>query len=326
MSDVSHDRRSWTWTEMVGTYRFWGLVLFYALCFAVTEFLYGAMMPPLLTAQLSFQQVGQMAGVRTVAFLVGLYLAWVAARGRSKAVLLSAAVLKLVGFALALAPWSGERLLALRYVGEIGIGLGSGAIALAVPATIAGGRGGSEGFVVAFGFATVVARVSSTLGGPAILATRGGLWQPLELAAVLALCTVLGAGALLPVRRAMFAEAPPEGKPGTPPVRRRPIVVALLCLIPLYGLYWVYRVHAETTFIASDRRPVAPAAALWIALLVPFALPILLANVADVLSQAVVTEDAHATPPAWTILLLSVLLPPIAAALVQARLNAQAQQ
>lgn len=329
MTDVSRESRdsmSWTWAEIVGTYRFWGLVLFYALCFVTTEFLYGAMMPPVLTAQLGVQQVGQMVGVRTVAFLAGLYLAWVAARGRSKAVLLSVAGLQLVGFALALAPWSVDGALALRIVGEIGIGLGAGAIALAVPAAIAGGRSGSEGFVVAFGFATVVARVFSSLVGPAILATRGGLWQPLELAAVLALCTVLGVAALLPVRREMFAQAPPQRRPGVPPVQRGPIVVALLCLIPLYGLYWVYRAHAETAFIASDRRAVAPGAAVWIAVLVPFALPLLLANVADVLNRQAATADSRKPLPAWSILLLSVLMPPIAVAAVQAKINAQGRQ
>lgn len=78
VSRVSRDSISWTWAEIVGTYRFWGLVPFYALCFVTTEFLYGAMMPPVLTAQLSAYQVGQMVGVRSVAFLAGLYLAPVA--------------------------------------------------------------------------------------------------------------------------------------------------------------------------------------------------------------------------------------------------------
>ena len=75
MPDVSHDRTAWTWAEIVGTYRFWGLALFYALCFVTAEFLYGTMMPSVLSAHLSVQQVGQMVGVRTVAFPAGLYLA-----------------------------------------------------------------------------------------------------------------------------------------------------------------------------------------------------------------------------------------------------------
>jgi hypothetical protein len=120
------------------------------------------------------------------------------------------------------------------------------------------------------------------------------------------------------VRPSLFREAPaPRGFP-LPPKQRDPLEVALLCLLPFYGLYWVYRAHGEVTALAPSRSMLSPVGSLVAGLLVPLILPVMMVSLIDALKSRLSESEAAASR--W-VLLWAILLPPVAAALVQSAMN-----
>jgi hypothetical protein len=197
--------------------------------------------------------------------------------------------------------------------GAVLCGLGTGTIALTVPLTLAAGHGGGTAFAIGFGAMTVFAAIGnlySTLTISLVYAR-----QDFAAAAVI-LLLALGLIFLLPVRAALFREAPPRRGRAFTPVRRNPVGTAFACLIPFYFLYWIYRAHGEAAAIAiaAPENLLSPRAALCVCLFASFLTPFSMVSLADATSGR----------RSLAIFVWSLFFPPVAVALVQSMLNAAA--
>lgn len=132
-----------------------------------------------------------------------------------------------------------------------------------------------------------------------------------------------------PVLSALFALAfylaPP---PDVEAAVLTPVVLALaflmLCIavaVFCYLVFWLYRIHGELAGAAPSQRLLTPLAAVPVALFVPFGLPVLLVTLGDLLNDRARNEGTgRAISVAW-LAVWSVLLPPIAIAMVQSAAN-----
>lgn len=268
-------RASWTWADMFLTYRFWGLLLFYLFSLASSG-LVSAWLP--LFLQESSSDATMLAGLLNYAVatsaLLGFYVAWAATRRKAKTVLLVAGILLLVGgllltFDAITAIW-------LRFVGAVLFGLGAGAITLGVPAILAGGRGGAQAFVIAFGLLFTFTRVSDS----SLTLLVGSLWDHYgssTLAAIMAVLAILGLLALLPANPELFTRPPRARTYSWAVGPRSPVLVALGSVItPIYYYLW-YKFHGEVASLRPSSKVLSPWGAVFILLSVELACSVVLA-------------------------------------------------
>jgi MFS family permease len=352
---VNQPKSSWTWADMFVTYRFWGLILLYIFSLAssglvntwLTYFLREIYPsgPTLLTGLLSY--------TLAMSILLGFFLAWAATRYETKILLLIAIILQLVGgFVLT---YGSLQMFELRYLGAILCGIGIGAITLGVPAVLAGGKGGAQAFVVAFGLLFVMSRISDLFLPSAV----GSLWDRYgsgTLAIGMVALTLLGLIFLLPVKSELFTK-PPKARVFQWVVKpRNPVLVGLgSILAPIY-YYFVYKFHGEVTSLRPSPKILSPMGALFTLLIFPFAfsaiwgillgatfideinvylwllviailliplmlMAVILTTLVEPLNELAEAHGKKAILAPWVVFVLSVLLLPVAMGLIQWAIN-----
>lgn len=310
---------AWTWADQVSTWRFWGLLLAYLLAVPLAD---AAMFQSLPfwreIAGLGNAEYGALLATRHVATGFGLCLAWVAVKWRPKVALVLLVALKACGLVLLFYVNVGS--FGTRTAGAVLTGLSTGAIALAVPALIAGGRRGAEAFVVSFGLVFTFGVVAGLLANHAVGAgvREWGVWGVAYMALI---PVVVSAFILSTVGSALFAGQPPERGYTLAPAARKPVVAALLSVVPPYALYWLYRIHGEVAAVAPSRDLLSPRAALFSSLFVPFLALFAMTSLIDALNcrRKDLGEPRLRSP--ITIFVWTLFFAPVAVALIQSGIN-----
>jgi hypothetical protein len=329
---TGHADSSWTWADKFSTYRFWGLVLFYGFWGAAASVQILAE-NSLLRKIVPHRDYTNSAGIGTfVAFPCGIFLAWAAVRWKTVYLLLIFALLYFAGAAMLILagtaiPGAGlGRCLVL--VGYALTGIASGAIWATVIAVLAGGRGGAEAFFVACALFTLLGQVLSNglplLGFSVVIFGADTQVSAVRSLLVVAVLVGISVVCLWPVNRDLFNKAPPPRGYTLDPVRRNPLTVALLCLIPVYGVYWVfrwmYRAHGEVASLAPSRSLLSPRAAVG-GCFIPLFPAVLTTTLADAIDQDEVRRGGMPVLRAWAVCLWSLFCFPVAMAMIQAAMN-----
>lgn len=111
------------------------------------------------------------------------------------------------------------------------------------------------------------------------------------------------------------------------PFRENPVEVLIAAMIISFAVglfslaHWLYRVHGELAGMEASRRLIHPLAAAFIGIVVPLGLPILLMMLADLLSDRAKDRGDRRRVSAGWVIFWAMLLPPLAAARIQAAIN-----
>lgn len=92
-------------------------------------------------------------------------------------------------------------------------------------------------------------------------------------------------------------------------------LVAIVMLI--YLAYWVYRIHGELAGVAASQRLLTPFSAMCIAILIPLGLPVILMTLADLINDRARENGTKPLISIAVVVILSLVFPPLAIALVQ---------
>jgi len=317
--ESSSQPAAWTWADQVSSWRFWGLLLAYVLLVPLADAALFQSFPFWReNVGLGPAEYSAMLSTRHVASAFGLCLAWVAVRWRPGVALVLLAVLKVLGLALLFFVSLGS--FGTRSAGAVLVGLSTGALVLAVPALIAGGRRGAEAFVVSFGIVSTMGLIVGLLASYAV-GTSVRAWGPWWVAYIAAIAAILGTIVASTVGSALFAGPPPERGYSFAPVARGPVAAALLSLVPFYGLYWLYRTHGEVAAVAPSRGLLSPRAALWGSIFVPFLALVSMASLVDALNAKRQALGRPRVRSPVAVFLCALFVAPVAVGLVQSGIN-----
>lgn len=294
---------SWTWADHISTYRFWGLMIFYLFSLASVTMLTSFLALFLNNSiGIDVSEIGVISVLITIGGIYGLYLAWATVRWKTVPMLIVAGFIQLAGCILLTVP-SLASIPALRWIGAFLFGLGPGIITLAIPSIIAGGRGGAEVFLLTFGLVFILSRVQS-IYAPLFVGLLYDLLGTLNLAAPVIAVLLVGMVFLLFVNHSLFKEPPGERGYPLSPTRHDPVLQGLLCLIPFYWLYWMYRAHGEITALAPSRKILSPRASVIACLFIPYAIyPVVLVNLNDALNDHAALIGKQPYRASWVICL-----------------------
>ena len=113
---------------------------------------------------------------------------------------------------------------------------------------------------------------------------------------------------------------------GDSPVRFQVIsLLALAAILLIAGVlyvgYWMYRIHGEQAAASPSQRLLTPRAAVFVALLAPFGLPVLLMTLGDILNDQAKEQGQPRVASMVALGFASLLFPPVAMALIQRAMN-----
>jgi len=312
---------SWTWADQISSYRFWGIFLFFIFLllpniimnysFSIFRENYG----------MSSNQIGTALAFKSFAGFGGLWLAWFMVRMKNHYLLFLFSGLTIIGLLLILLMPSIVSLSICFFL----IGLSFGAISLAIPTIISGGRGGSEMFVVSFGLITFFEFIAWTSFSGLFGILFEFLSTPKSYIIIGLVASFIGTILLLPVKADLFNNPPPERKFFLTPTYREPVTVALLCLVPIYNIYYIiylsYRFHGEVNEINPTQNILSPRAAAWCTLLLSILSPIIVSSLNTCLTSKLKENNATKFYKNWVIILWSFIFLPISYALIQSNMN-----
>jgi MFS family permease len=308
---------SWTWADQISSYRFWGLFLFFVFLLIPNVIISNAFSVFRDELQITSEQIGRVFAIKSYASLYGFWLAWFMIRMKNHYLLYLFSTLTVMGLALIFLVPS----IATLYIGFFLIGLSFGAISLAIPAIISGGRGGSEMFIVSFGIITFINITmwnSGSIFFGLISSSRTSLLVGLASA-------IIGSVLLIPVKPYLFNTDPPKREFSFTPRFRNPSDVALLCLIPLYNIYFIiyilYRYHGEINSINPTQKILSPRAAAWSFLLIPLISPVILSSLNSSITPRLTADNTLQYNKTWLIILWAFLFMPVSLALIQSNMN-----
>ena len=268
----------------------------------------------------NYADVGLRIGLMSIGGIFGFYVAWAAARWKTIPMLIAAGLLQMVGGLLITIP-ALSAVYVLSWAGPFLFGMGAGAITLAVPSVISGGRGGTEIFVVSFGIIISLTSIAQ-IYAPAFMASLLEQFGYAALQWSVVMAVGVGVLLLLGVKASLFNDPPPRRGVALEPTQRAPLTTALLCLIPFYWLYWLYRAHGEVTSLLPSREILSPRAAVLACIFIPFVMvPVVLVSLNDALNQLAVREDSLPYRSSGVIFVWSVVCLPAAIGLIQSTIN-----
>jgi hypothetical protein len=311
----------WTWADQISSYKFWGITLFFIFLIIpniIINFSYTIFKENL---NLSISEIGTALTIKSIASLGGFWLAWLVVRGKNLFLLYIYAAFTILGLLLLYFTPSFITLCIAFFL----IGLSFGAISLAIPAIISGGRGGSEMFVVSFGLITFYQAFTwnsfSGLLGWLFVEVNG--YDKFVLIALG--CVLLGTLLLIPVKANLFTGNPPKREFSLTPQFRDPSAVALLCLIPIFNIYYMihlsYRYHGEINALNPSQNILSPRAGAWCYVLLPMFAPMITSSLNSSLTSKLSEEGNSHYYKNWAVILWSFLLIPVSFALIQSNMN-----
>jgi MFS family permease len=321
MEETNLNEASWSWAAQISSYQFWGLTVYFILFMTASNYIFSGSIFPFLRDILrdtvvQKYQISTLFSVKTISSLFGFLFAWIAIRTKGHYILFLYGIVVLLGISFV----SFSNNVSLIFLGASLIGLGAGSVAITIPSMIAGGRGGADMYVVAFGIMTVFNIISGMSSMPAASFLLYKYMSPKAFFLILAVPIIIGMLFLIPINSKLFNESPPSRGIPFPPVRRDPWIVALLCFVPFYFMYWLYRLHGEIRSFTESSKLLSSKAAVG-GCFVPFLLPMILATLNDcmnVISSSQISKEQRAT---WVIVLWSILFCPVSVALLQSDIN-----
>lgn len=196
------ERQGWTLADVVRTYWFWGLLLFFVFSGLAANSLF--VFAPMLMGHLglSFAQMRIPFSMRLFVLPLAFCLAWIAVRGRTLPILIAVAGLQVVAGTLLGVLWPAQSAVAGLSAKFACIYLADGVIQLVAPTLIAGAIGGGGAFLVAFGVMFVLREFLPWLN-PMLCGAVQSHIQPIALIAAEAL---LGLICLTPVNGKFFSQ------------------------------------------------------------------------------------------------------------------------
>ena len=317
----SSNQIPWTWADQISSYRFWGIFLFFLFSLLSTTILFFFGYEYIKEFGNSYIEASTILSILDYAPFGGLWLAWFMVRLKNHFLLYLYSALTIIGLLLILFIPSG----ASFTIGFFFIGLSFGAIILAVPAIIAGGRGGSEMFVVSFGLIFFFERFAYANFQEyyQLLVTIVGSPKGIILEQII--LVLIGTLLLIPVKAKLFNSSPRKREFSLTPKSREPIVVVLLCLIPLFNIYYfihiAYRYHGEVNAIHPTQNILSPRAAAWCIILLSVLSPVMMASLNGSLTAKLSKDNNSGYYKNWAVILWSILFLPISYALIQSNIN-----
>jgi len=321
MDGKGKEATTWTWADQISSYRFWGLLIFYILTIGAYS-LYNSSLVSYNydTKELSLTMVSSSFIAGRFAYLYGFLLAWIAIRTIKHYMLYICSIMIFVGMILTFILFNYVTI----FPSQIIISLAIGAISIIIPSIIAGGRRGSDMFVVSWGILTLFSFYTETgINQAGVL--FGSILDTSYSFLICAAIVFLTIFFLIPVNSELFAGIPPLRGRIQPLQKREPLHVLLLCFIPFFYLYWLYHVHGEIRSINNSPKLLSPRASVWLVLFIPILFPIIMATLNDCIngddgSQKM--KDSYST--VW-IVFWSFVFFPIGAAMIQSSINRSIQ-
>lgn len=317
--NLSLSQPDWTWAEIISTYRFWGI--FFPAVFSAMSFqMVLSALDGFVPVYLSMEEIGFMKlGALVAGPVLGLYLAWFGSRGKLLRWIQAAGILQ---FLCSIAICWG--FIPAWLTGTL-MGAAACTLVLAVPAIIAGSIHRLEGFLIAFGSILLVSQllaVVSSFWSVLLLHRVGGSIVLTPDRSLILLSGILPLGVLLslPVKTSLFSTPPPDRRHPDKPLQRKPVIVAFLwILLPFYTIYTLFRLARETAYLSKSRRVPAPWAVIPVFCLIPFMIPILMADFTEALYEDKAPDERDHF--SRRIFLWALFFFPVAVALMQVRIN-----
>lgn len=283
-------RIPWTWADQISSYRFWGLLLFFFFMLIPNIILNYSYSIFRESSGLAATEIGYIFSIKSFASFGGLWLAWFLVRSKNHHLLYLYSGFTIIGLLLIYFMPS----LPSIFIGAFLIGLSFGAISLAIPAIISGGQGGSEMFVVSFGLITLIELSAWNSFSLMFSSLIDFFDEKNNLFLIAILAAIIGTALLAPVNAKLFYSNPPRRAFSLKPTYRNPWSVALLCLIPLFNIYYIihlaYRYHGEVNTINPSQKILSPRAAAWCAILLSVISPITTSSLNDRLIPKLIRE------------------------------------
>ena len=308
----------WSWARIISSYGFWALLGAAGLTSLCSGGLMTAIPLWLKREGLEAAQIGQAIAVSAwlgpVLAVVGV---WVFAERSAKA-------LALVFCALVAA---GGLLLTLSEIGPVALALTAVMIRVAraglpllLAAQVAGACPGVRGFGVLWGVVILTLFWTDALGGAALGVIAFQVDEPTETAQWIIAPAVLAA-VLISVADGRFFHGPPPPVALRPLRRRQPAVTFLLCFVPLYLYYWLWRTAAEVRSLSTHIDVPTGGGALALLVCVPLSIPLFCAELRRQIKAAPEAPPILAVRNVTVVAILGLLAPPLAAALLQSDIN-----
>lgn len=311
---------TWTWADQISSYRYWGLLAFYALSIAGSSSIFLTF--PITTAQhdLSVFQIALLMASIQIGGSFGFYLAWTATRRNPVRSLFFFGVLQLLGAGL-----MATQLLVAMFLGGAIFGAGAAAVVISVPAILAGGRGGLEAFMVAFAAVSIFAGFVKGVVSPLAGASLAYIPSPMMPLIFIGIPVCVGLLFLARVNRCLFSEPPELRETALQPREKDPTNVFLLSVIPLlgliYALRWLSRAYGEVMAIAPSAKLLSPKSAVVAAVLIPVLVPVMTATLADSLNEQAEQRGMAPLRNPMAIFIWTILFYPVALSLIQGAIN-----
>lgn len=303
---------------MISSWRFWGLLIVYLIVVAMAGPTYTlAAFFLQSTIGLSASECGGILSLGQIGTALGFCLAWPAIKGRTRIWLIVFVAIKVAGLILL---FHDSVPVGARAIGAALVGMSVGATLLTVPAVLAQGRDGAEGFVVAFGAISSIGIIASVICNVGVSQLMNILTLQ-QVSMLVSVSAVFSVAALLSLDNQLFNAPPPSRGYALPPKGRRPMEVALLFFVPFYGLYWLYRMHGEVATTKQSRTLLSPRAALFACMFVPFLAPVAMASLIEVLNEQRIAIGRPVFQSPVKIFVWTLFLPPVAAAMIQSAFN-----
>ncbi len=317
---------AWTWADQISAYTFWGLVIFFLFSISAYAFFSSSYYSFTYRLGISAFHTGVIFSILTLSGLAGFLIGWIIMKfGEVKACLVGMALLQIIGSFLVLY-FTGKDY-TIQYIGAALWGFGFSSVLLIIPSIIAGGRAGMSVFAGLYVIILVYERIQHS----SISFVTAGLLTNLESshladASLMLLKTVpvtqliIGTIFLIPIKNALFDKEPKQRIIQHDAYRQDVAITFLLNIIPVYALYFIYKIHSDLSCFTRSPKLLSRRGAFWITLLFTVTLPIITTTFYDVMEEYCGDKGIRIYRK-WVILLFTIVFFPVTAALIQSDLN-----
>jgi len=310
--------QKWTCADLLSSYRFWGMLLFfflinisYTLSSTYNYYFWHN------TLGIDMRDISSIIPFTQFGLLSGLILTWFLCRLKNRYPLYIVGLLLLAG---TLCHWLVND--ASQYfwlaTGTFLSGVSQGAITLLIPMLLAVAVGSVEAFAVAFGFCLFANVIIKTCLPIFLYKT----WTE-NLSTTCLVIVVLALLVLIPIKASLFYAPPSQRKSSTQRSEHaEPVNVALLAMIvPFYKIYWFVRIHREMQSAMPSSRLMTAHGAGWISALVPLGTAMLCLMLSDEMCSQLANKEKETGVKTGWVLLWGLLFPPVGIAMLQEKCN-----
>ncbi|EGB4284773.1 sugar porter family MFS transporter [Salmonella enterica] len=308
--------KKWTCADLLSSYRFWGITFFFLVLSFISSLgsSYGVYFWS-KSLSIPADRIGVILVGGQLGYLLGMVASWFVCRIKNCYPFYFVALLLIIGVVCSFCingPSDVVRLIIAQFL----INLGMGIVTLFVPMLLFSAIGSAQTFVILFSlcllFKFIIAGYLSIF-----------IYSIPYIGIIVITLAVIALLLLLPLKKELFYIAPPKRFSSTQrPECAEPVVVALLAFfIPFYIIYWFFRIHREIQFVAPSPRLMTACGAGWLSAIMPFGTAILCLTLSDEIRALLANKNEDGgIRTGWT-LFWALLLPPVGAAIIQAKMN-----